>query len=152
LVLLIFINIAALAQSVGDIAFDPTTDNPKFQLCKPDWVWQTYWLKTRMDETPLLVDKEFKTRFKSQDDWENESGLIRIRFIVNCQGVADRYRLLELDPDLNEKKFSESLRAHVLSIAKGIQWPTRRAQNQTVDYYHYFTIRIANGQLVDIIQ
>lgn len=150
--LIITVNIAAHSQGVGDIAFDASTDDPKFQVCNSNWILQTYWLKTKMDETPLLVDKEFRSKFTPRDEWKNESGLIRIRFIVNCNGVADRFRLLELDNDLTEKKFSESLRAHVLSIAKGIPWPPRRAQNQTVDYYHHFSIKIANGKLDDIIQ
>ena len=152
LILILFINIAASAQNVGDIAFDARTDDPKFQLCNPKWVLQGYQLKTKMDETSLTVAREFKTKFQSKDAWKNESGLIRIRFIVNCSGVADRFRLLELGPDLEERKFSDDLSAHVLNIAKGIQWPARRAYQQTVDYYHYFSVRITNGQLVDIVQ
>lgn len=152
LALAVFINIAAHSQNVGDIAFDPTKDNPKFQLCNPQWVWQGYQLKTKMDETPLLVAREFKNQFQTKDEWKSESGLIRVRFLVNCQGQADRFRLLELDFDLKEKKFSESLSAHVLNIAKTIQWPARRANQQTVDYYHHFSIRIVDGQLIDIIQ
>ena len=143
---------AARAQNVGDIAFDAKKDNPKFQLCNPSAVWQGYQLKTKMDETPLLVAREFKTQFQTKDEWKGESGFIRIRFLVNCQGQADRFRLLEFDFDLKEKKFSETLSAHILRIAKSIQWPARRANQQTVDYYHHFSIRIHDGQLVDIIQ
>lgn len=152
LVFLFLASGAAYAQGVGDIPFDAKTDNPKFHLCNPQWVWQGYHLKTKMDETPLLVAREFKSQFQTRDEWKNESGLIRIRFLVNCQGQADRFRLLEMDFDLNGKKFSESLSAHVLNIAKNIQWPARRANQQTVDYYHHFSIRIVEGQLVDIIQ
>ena len=152
LVLILFINVAAFGQNVGDISFDATKDNPDFKLCNPSAVWQGYWLKTKMDETTQAVEQEFKGRFQTKDEWKNESGLIRIRFVVNCQGQSDRFRLLELDFDLNEKKFSESLRAHLLTVAKGIQWPARRANQQTMDYYHHFSIRITNGQLTDIIQ
>lgn len=149
---LFLIGTAASAQTVGEIPFDPKRDDPKFKMCNASWVWQGYQLKTKMDETPLLVAREFKTQFQTKDEWKNESGIIRIRFLVNCNGEADRFRLLEVDFDINEKKFSESLSAHVLSIAKSIQWPSRRAQQQTVDYYHHISIRIVNGQLVDIIQ
>ncbi|MEJ0029443.1 MAG: hypothetical protein WDO15_03330 [Bacteroidota bacterium] len=149
---LFFIATAAHAQAVGEIPFDAKRDDPKFKMCNANWVWQGYQLKTKMDETPLLVAREFKSQFQAKDEWKNESGLIRVRFLVNCNGQADRFRLLELDFDLNERKFSESLSAHVLNISKGIQWPSRRARQQTVDYYHHFSIRIVNGQLVDIIQ
>jgi hypothetical protein len=76
---------------------------------------------------------------------------MRVRFVVNCNGKADRFRLLETTFDLREKTFSESLRAHVLEIARSIPWPVRRARQQTVDYYHYFSLRIVDGQVKDII-
>ena len=151
------INVAASAQSVGDIAFDPKTDDPNFKLCRPDWVWQNHWVKNKMDETSLVVDKEFRSKFKTRDEWKNENGLIRIRFVVNCEGKADRYRLLELDFDTKPKHFSESLKKHLTDITRSIPWPARRAYSQngdqqTVDYYHYFSVRITNGQLTDVVQ
>lgn len=152
LILILFIHAAAAAQSVGEIAFDPQTDDPKFQLCNPNWVWQGYQLKTKQDETSIMVANEFRTKFKRNDAWKNENGLIRIRFLVNCNGNADRFRLLELDSDLKPMQFSNDLKAHVLSIAKGISWPSRRARQQTVDYYHFFSIRIVNGEISDIVQ
>jgi hypothetical protein len=152
LILMSFINVAAIAQNIGDIAFNPHTDDPKFQLCNPLAVWQGYYLKTKMDETAVGVAREIRSKFKSNDAWLNESGIIRVRFVVNCSGVADRFRALGLGFDLQEKQFSESLRSHILAIAKSIQWPMRRANDQTVDYYHYFSLRISNGQLTDIIQ
>lgn len=145
-------SVAASAQSVGNIPFDATTDDPKFQLCNSNWVWQGYQLKTMMDETALSVDREFKMKFTPAPEWKDESGIIRIRFIVNCNGKADRFRILGLGFDLKEKQFSDNLNAHVIKIAREIQWPVRRAQQQTVDYYHYFSIRIADGQLKDVIQ
>jgi len=150
--ILILFNVAAFGQNVGDIAFDASTDDPKFQLCNPNWVLQGYQLKTKMDETSLIVAKEFTTKFQSKEEWKNESGLIRIRFIVNCSGVADRFRLLELDPDLKERQFNKDLSAQVLRIAKGIPWPVRRAHQQTVDYYHHVSVWITNGRLTDVVQ
>jgi hypothetical protein len=146
------INVAASAQSVGDIAFDPKTDDPKFQLCNNNWVWQGYELKTKMDETALTVDRDFRSKFKSQPQWSEQNAIVRVRFIVNCHGIADRFRILPLDFNLKPVEMDDALRTHILTIAKEIQWPTRRAQSQTVDYYHYFSIRITKGNLTDVIQ
>ena len=157
--LTIWTHVAASAQSVGDIPFDPKTDNPKFTLCKEDWVWQGYHLKTPMDETPKAVAQEFKSKYKYRDEWKNESGLIRVRFLVNCQGQTDRFRALGMDDDLNEKNFNDNLVAHVIQLTREFAWPARRAtpagvraQSQTVDYYHFVTFSVKNGKLVEIIQ
>lgn len=151
-IICVLVNVAVSGQSIGDIPFDSTTDNPKFQLCNPNWVWQGYQLKTMMDETVLSVEREFKAKFVAMPSWKDVNSIIRIRFLVNCNGQADRFRLLTLGFDLKEKQLSDDLRAHVLKIAKEIQWPVRRAQQQTVDYYHYFSIRVTDGQLKEVIQ
>lgn len=151
LVLVILINVAAHAQNVGDIAFDPKTDDPKFQLCNPDKVWQSYHLKSKQDETSIMVRKAFATKYKYNEVWAKDSGLIRIRFIVNCNGVADRFRLLELDKNMKPAQFTNELKVHLMTIAKSIQWPTRRAWQQTVDYYHHISVRIADGK-IEIVQ
>lgn len=151
LTFIIFINVAASAQGVGDIVFDPKTDDPKFTLCNPEQVFQGYQLKSKQDETSLMVAKEFRTKYKYNEVWSRDSGIIRIRFIVNCNGAADRFRLLELDDNLKPAKFSDEFKAHIMTITKGIQWPTRRAWQQTVDYYHYFSVRLSNGE-IEIVQ
>jgi hypothetical protein len=151
LIFLLFINVAASAQNVGDIVFDPRTDDQKFQLCNPGRVFQGYQLKTKMDETSIMVAKELRAKFKTNDAWKNENGIIRVRFVVNCSGVADRFRILGMSFDLKEKQFSEDLAAHVIGIAKSIQWPARRAWQQTVDYYYHFSIHIVDGELNDLV-
>jgi hypothetical protein len=149
---LLFLSSPAFPQNVGDIVFDARTDDPKFQLCDPNHVFQGFQLKTKMDETSIMVANELRARFKSRDSWKNENGIMRVRFLVNCSGIADRFRVLGLDFDLKEKQFNDELSAHVISISKGIPWPARRARDQTVDYYHYFSIHIVNGELTDIVQ
>lgn len=149
---LFIIDFSASAQGVGDSAFDANKDNANFKLCNPERVWQGYQLKTKMDETSIAVAREFQTKFKTNDAWKNENGIIRIRFVVNCSGAADRFRILSLGFDLNEKQFNKELEAHVLSIAKDMQWPARRAHQQTVDYYFHISVRIVNGELNDIVQ
>lgn len=146
------INVAALAQSgVGDIAFDPKQDDPKFQLCNPKYIWQGHYLKYKEDETSLMVANAFRTQYQYNEVWSKDSGLIRIRFIVNCNGAADRFRILEVDQDMKPTQFTKELKAHLLAITKSIQWPARRAHQQTVDYYHHISIRIHNGE-IDIVQ
>lgn len=151
LFLAVLINVAAHAQNVGDIVFDPKTDDPKFQLCNPDNIWQSYYLKSVQDETSIMVRKAFATRYTYNEVWANDSGIIRIRFVVNCSGIADRFRLLELDQHLKPGHFTNALKTHLMTITKSIQWPTRRAREQTVDYYHHFSVRIDGGK-IEIVQ
>lgn len=112
-----------------------------------------------MDETAKAVSKELTSKYTYRDEWKNETGLIRVRFLVNCHGMSDRFRALGLDSDIKEKELSKSLTAHVIQLAKEFAWPVRRsqssnkdAQTQTVDYYHFIVFNIKDGKLIEIVQ
>ncbi len=149
---LALIHVAASAQSVGDISFDPKKDDPGFRLCNEQWVWQGYELKTKVDETPLMVERELRSAFKTQPQWSDQNAIVRIRFVVNCKGASDRFRTLALDSQLKQTALDPALESHLIDIARKISWPVRRAQSQTVDYYHHFSVRISDGKLTDVIQ
>lgn len=144
-------NLPAFAQGIGDIAFDAALDDPNFKLCNPERVFQGYQLKSKEDETSLMVEREFRNRYHQNDTWSKETGLIRIRFVVNCSGVADRFRILEAGPDMQPAQLNSELKAHLVSIAKSIPWPARRGWDQTVDYYHHVSIWIRDGK-IEVVQ
>jgi hypothetical protein len=47
----------------------------------------------------------FKSKYQPITD-KNQNGLIRIRFIVNCEGKAGRFRVLQSDYNYQEKNLA----------------------------------------------
>ena len=136
---------------VGDIAADSTLDAPDFQVCMTSAIPQYYSLKSGYEGEKPAIDQYFRQYFRKQKDWSNEDGYLTIRFIVNCKGKTGRFRVQEMDTAYQPKKFSVSLREHLLQLTRQMDgWLPGRYENQDMDYYQYLCFTIKNGEILRI--
>ncbi len=140
--------------NIGDIEYDAKTDNPNFKLCFPQYIFQYFNDDNELEKfkgEKLRLDKIFFDQYKNQNI-KNQSGLIRIRFVVNCKGEADRFRLLEMDQNYNPFTFDKKISEQLLSITKKIEdWHPKSIEGHSVDYYQYLIFKIENGNLIEIL-
>ncbi len=139
---------------VGDIEHNEQIDNPSFTVCNgEDNVLQYFNLSqgpVYKDEKTTIVSM-FISQFKPESN-TNENGLIRIRFIVNCEGKAGRFRVLQSDYNYNEKVFDTSITDQLLNITKNIEdWAILYRNEVPVDYYMYLLFKIKDGQITEIL-
>ncbi|WP_236002807.1 hypothetical protein [Luteirhabdus pelagi] len=139
---------------VGDIVQNEQTDASGFRICNGEENVLQYF---NLGEGPVYhgEKKSIVRRFKSQftpipDD--KEDGLIRIRFLVNCEGMAGRFRVLQSDYQYQEKEFDSEIVSQLLSTTTSIeQWEVLYRNNIPVDYYMYLIFKISDGQLTEIL-
>lgn len=140
---------------VGDIEHDSSTDNINFRICNGEDKIKQYF---NLAEGPVYVGEKpslsraFKTNYKPVLG-QKQNGLIRIRFIVNCKGQADRFRVLQADSNYNETEFDNKVVSQLMEITKGIEeWVILyNDDKQPVDYYNYLIFRITDGQITEIL-
>lgn len=139
---------------VGDIEQNDQIDETEFKVCNGDDKILQYF---NLGEGPVYrgekskVLKFFKSNYKPISD-KKENGLIRIRFIVNCDGRAGRFRVLQSNYDYQEKEFNEEIVSQLLSITKQINyWEILYKEEHPVDYYMYLIFKITDGQLTEIL-
>lgn len=139
---------------VGDIEQNDQIDKLDFKVCNGDNKILQYF---NLGEGPVysgeksFILKTFKSNFKPITD-KKESGLIRIRFVVNCEGKAGRFRVLQSDYDYQEKEFDEEIVSQLLNITKEIEnWEVFKRNEVPIDYYMYLIFKITDGQLKEIL-
>lgn len=82
---------------------------------------------------------------------EKESGIIRIRFVVNCVGKTGRFEILELDNDYKEIKFNSNIPQQLLSICRNLnEWCPGFVSENSVDSYKFLTFKIKDSEIVEI--
>ncbi|MDC8098618.1 hypothetical protein [Chryseobacterium rhizosphaerae] len=140
--------------NIGDIEFDPATDNKDFNFCFGKYIFQ-YFNYTNEPENyngeKIEIDKIFFTQYQNQDI-PNETGLVRIRFVVNCKGETDRFRMMGMDENYRSKKFNSKITSQLIAITKGLNgWKPKKIKEHDVDYYQYLIFRIENGNLIEIM-
>lgn len=139
---------------VGDIDHNPKIDNADFTLCNGDENIFQYFNNSKgleYEGEKIAIDKEFKEKYDASKA-KKESGLIRIRFIVNCEGKTDRFRVIGMDKNYHSKNFDNSITDQILSISKGlIGWKPKVLNGQVIDYYQYLIFKIEGGAIIQIL-
>lgn len=138
---------------IGDIEFNKEIDDENFKVCFEKHTFQYFndskGFEYEGEKRALEkeISKEYKSKFIA-----NETGLIRINFIVNCNGETDRFRLISMDEKYNEKVFDKSITEQLLRITKSLKgWKGKQIQGTKIDYYQYLIFKIENGQLKEIL-
>ena len=139
---------------VGDIAYDEDLDDPSIELCHPDGdVFQYHNVAMGLQyrgEKPA-IRRAFQQAFKPVH-MPGQSGLIRIRFVVNCKGETNRFRLLGADENWQAFTFHEDITTQLMAIAKGLDgWQPLDLDGTPVDYYQYLVFKMKDGEIIDIM-
>jgi hypothetical protein len=138
---------------VGDIEFNTETDNKDFELCNSKHIYQYFNNGNGLEYEgeKLALVKEFAEKYKSEII-NNESGLIRINFVVNCKGNTDRFRLISMSENYEKKVFVKSITEQLMSISKNLKgWKGKKNGESEINYYQYLIFKIENGQLKEIL-
>lgn len=139
---------------VDDIVHDSQRDAEGFELCHGDANVIQYFNDGRGLEyeggKPAIVDAVQRAYDPSKA--AKESGLVRVRFIVNCKGESGRFRLLGMDEQYQEKVFSTSITDQLIAITKGLDgWKVKQLNDKARDYYQYLIFKLEKGSIVKIL-
>ncbi|HAA14361.1 MAG TPA: hypothetical protein DCE41_22820 [Cytophagales bacterium] len=138
-------------EKVGWIAFDPDLDDATFFLCDEYNIQEYYQVNPRYGEG----SKDLRAYFESADfAWnfpDTFSGLLTVRFVINCQGETDRIRLTAVDAEYRSIDLPLDREAWK-DLIKGMgPWVPGLVGGQRYDCYKHIVFRVKNGQLTDII-
>ncbi|MFK7973171.1 MAG: hypothetical protein AB8F95_22570, partial [Bacteroidia bacterium] len=92
---------------VGSIQFDPKIDDPDYQLCEPDRVYEYYQTRARFGEGLKSVRAYFKDKLPSLPASDTLHGYITVRFVVNCKGEKGWYRTFQTDSTYQPVSFPQ---------------------------------------------
>ncbi len=156
LLLFVFSSGEVFAQAtrwIDDIVVDSTLDEAGFKICNADDQIIQYFNDgngVQYQGGKQVIDSLFLSGYQPVDS--RESGLVRIRFIVNCKGETGRFRLLSSDLNYQPFQFSPTITTQLLNIAKAMNdWEPKIWKETKVDYYQYLILKIENGKLTHIL-
>ncbi|MBT2623631.1 hypothetical protein [Chryseobacterium sp. ISL-6] len=145
IIILLYIS---LTNEVGNIAMNSKTDNPNFQT-KGIITYQYYQASTkykgeRKTIREALINKVPKLATRKK-------GWIVIRFIVNHQGLTDRFRFFCIDEKYRDAKLSSQEEENLLKLIRPLHnWKIGKVNGEKVDSYYQITFKAENGKVIDI--
>lgn len=90
------------------------------------------------------------------DHYKNEgfidSGYLNFRFYVTCEGNPGWFEVLEIDMNYEETSLDPKLVTQLLNItSQPDNWAIYKVGENPVNYYHYVSYRIENGEITEIL-
>ncbi len=138
---------------IGDISYESNLDDSNFKLCHEDLSVQFNYNGIGLmyeGEKPTLI-KHFIDNYSS-NKIVGETGFITIRFIINCEGKAGRFRPSEMGMDLQEKKFNAEITKGILEATKkATGWIPHVIEGNAYDYYQYLIFKLKDAQIIEIL-
>nr|WP_298793235.1 hypothetical protein [uncultured Allomuricauda sp.] len=81
-----------------------------------------------------------------------DSGYLNFRFLVNCEGKAGWFEIIEMNLDLLQINLNDGMVEQLLHItSQPNHWNVLSFDNTPFDYYMYISYRIENGEIVEIL-
>lgn len=78
--------------------------------------------------------------------------MIRIRFIVNCEGKTGRFRVIGMNKNYQEKTFDKAITDQLLEITQHLDgWQLLPNAEEPRDYYQYLLFKMNKGTIVEIL-
>jgi len=137
---------------IGDIAFNPETDNVNFRICdSTNIVTRRNGLSYPGGSTILL--SECKRQLEDKASNASFTGYIVVRFIVNCEDKTDRFRIATINHDFIDQECPSDLKKEILKIVKNLgPWRRRSKKDSNLDFSKFINFHIENGKIISILQ
>lgn len=138
---------------VGDITFDPQKDDSRFSLNASGKIFQyhNFSLGFVFPDSPFAL-YEILNEIAVPTEYSHFSGWIRIRFVVNHLGQADRFRCQGVHANYEEWTIPSALEGQLIDVLRSIKkWSILVNEEGAQDYYQYILFKIEKGQIIEIL-
>ena len=138
-----------LGTRVGDIPVINNAEAEEFSPCHEHSIYQYYQINTGYIGGKRAIKWQLKQIFPINT--LTESGLLTIRFVVNCEGKTGYYRPKMIDSSLQEIDLSNKNLTEIFNAISALdKWVPGLVGDQPVDSYHQISFKLLEGEVIDI--
>ncbi|MEM8525490.1 MAG: hypothetical protein AAGG68_12690 [Bacteroidota bacterium] len=96
---------------------------------------------------------EAKSKYVVPKNAAGQTGWIRIRFVINCEGQLGRFRIQEIDSEAQLTQFNPEITTQLFKIVQELEGyhPRLEEENRTLDDYKHITFKLKDGEIIEIL-
>lgn len=137
---------------IGYINQDKALLNTKYELCGDANIYHTY--SSAAPKAFKGSKKQFRNTILSEYNHQNytDSGYLNFRFLVNCEGNAGWFEIIQMNLDLEETPLNKQMVNELLELTSNTKhWNIISYNDAPQNYYMYISYRIEHGKITEII-
>lgn len=138
-------------RQVGELHYDSGRDDPEFKICDTLRVLEYYNARSYYLDHKNEINNYLLEGFNTRPEWEDQSGYITVRFIINCKGETGCFRLFQLDSAYQPITFKKALADALHQLVETISgWEPAKLRGTPYDSYQYITFHLRKGRIISI--
>jgi len=127
-----------------------SNSNSEFELCSGD-KRPYYYPALEYKGGFYKVKKYFFDNYKSSKKI-NYSGIVKIRFDVNCKGETGNFIMSNYTLDYKDTVVDGEFTEQLLYLTKSLRdWVPAHEQGKPINSYKFFAFKLMKGKLIDIL-
>ena len=139
-------------KKVGAIQFDPKMDDPSFDICDEMNIMEYYQVNPKFKEGTKSIRQYFDQVGLDSLCHGLGDGYITIRFVINCEGQTNRYRVFAVDRDYNPQLVPNENREQLKTWVKNMgNWTAGQYEGIEYDSYKFITFKIEKNSIIEIL-
>ena len=142
---------------LSSVDFELPNTQDYFNLCQEVLIPEYYYygVGTRYPGGLQAILRAVNSSYQKPDEVADETGWLRIRFVVNCEGEKGRYKVQGMGPDYQFKSFHpEIVKQLLLFIDQMEGWiPGRHIYGQpgNMDNNKHLTFKLKAGEILEVL-
>ena len=146
--------------NVGYISPENRIDpDPEFEICGTESDIIQYYNRNKPEDEPAgyrggprAIKQYIRKHYPSLKLHHDDSGMLTVRFIINCEGQTGYFELFENDLDFQPTHFNPETRHQLLKISRELKnWRANYMDGTYRDSFMYITYRLENGKITEIL-
>ena len=140
-------------EKIGWISFDKNRDDSSFSVCDEFNIEEYYQVTPSYYEGLQDIRKYFQPYNNTLNKLCQKDGYIVVRFVINCQGKTDRYRVKFISLNyFEELNVNEDLKKKIINLISGMdKWIPGKYNGKNYDCYQNLKFLFKNYTLIDIL-
>jgi len=135
----------------GEIGFDEELDDAAFELCDTSTMVHSR-VSLNYEGGRKRIEEICKQQVNVAENAYAYNGYILVRFLVNCNGESDRFRIETLDEGFEQKACPDALVSLVENAVRSLnEWLVIKPENVGKDHSKYLNFKMIDGQVNAII-
>lgn len=136
---------------VGAISYNSSVDSRAFCLCNSENIAQYYQAPPVYPAGPEAMKIRLRSLIGDLHSFGPTSGIITVRFLINCHGVPGRFRISQVDEQYIPYAFPPALVARIQgAVRQLLHWKPGTARGKAYDSYYFLSFRLKQGAITQI--
>lgn len=129
--------------------------NDGFILCGDQQTYPYYYPELQYEGGFWEIKNHYHTKYHEKEyvNLENNSGIVTIQFVVNCEGKTGRYVTQSCDLNYSEIQVNSVIVNHLLDLTTELNnWIVAKDETNTkVNSHAFLSFRLENGKITEIL-